>query len=45
MGNKNPFDGSFGTKTEYAIREFQGDNNLPVTGVVDSGTAKKLFGL
>lgn len=45
LGNKNPFDGSFGTKTEYAIREFQGDNNLPVTGVVDSDTAKKLFGL
>lgn len=45
LGSKNPFDGKFGVKTEQAVREFQTKNKLPASGIVDSDTAKKLFGI
>ena len=38
LGNNNPYDGKFGKLTEAAVTEFQSDNNLPVTGFVDSKT-------
>lgn len=35
-------DGSFGSATETAVRTFQTDEGLPVTGVVDAATADAL---
>ncbi len=37
-----PVDGKMGRKTENAIRKFQEDNNLSVTGKVDEETIQKL---
>jgi len=35
-------DGSYGKKTEKAVKDFQNDNNLKSTGNVDAGTLAKL---
>ncbi|MBD2056975.1 peptidoglycan-binding protein [Oculatella sp. FACHB-28] len=35
-------DGDFGANTESAVTRFQGDNNLPITGIVDPATFEKL---
>lgn len=45
LGSKNPYDGSFGTKTDTAVREFQADNSLPITGKIDAATWAKLLGV
>ena len=37
-------DGSFGSGTEKAVKDFQKKNSLPVTGVVDITTYKKILG-
>lgn len=37
-------DGSFGPNTDYALRTFQKDNALPVTGICDPQTVAKLKG-
>lgn len=37
-------DGSFGTNTEKAVKEWQKTNGLPETGVVDQAMWDKLFG-
>ena len=44
LGNKNPFDGSFGSMTKTAVQEFQKDRKLPSTGIVDADTWKELLG-
>jgi len=38
-----PIDGVFGPKTQIAVKDFQADVGLPITGVVDSATWKALF--
>ena len=38
-------DGSYGSGTETAVREFQTANGLPVTGTIDADTWQKLRGL
>ena len=45
IGNKNPLDGNFGPKVESAVRMFQQEHDLPVTGQVDESTWKKLLGV
>jgi hypothetical protein len=35
-------DGIFGSKTELALKQYQKDNGLPQTGVIDEATAKAL---
>lgn len=45
LGNNNPYDGNFGKLTDAAVREFQADNNLPITGDVDEQTWAKLLGI
>lgn len=45
LGSKNPYDGSFGPKTDAAVREFQADNSLPITGKVDEATWASLLGV
>ena len=37
-------DGDFGKKTENAIKEYQTDNGLEVTGTIDEATYEKLIG-
>ncbi len=44
LGSKNPFDGSFGSKTDAAVREFQADHGLTVDGIVGAKTWAKLLG-
>lgn len=44
LGTLNPFDGSFGAKTDAAARAFQADNGLTVDGVVGQQTWDKLLG-
>jgi peptidoglycan hydrolase-like protein with peptidoglycan-binding domain len=39
---EGPIDGVVGPRTRAGVREFQGDQNLPVTGKVDDKTAKSL---
>jgi hypothetical protein len=39
-----PIDGFFGYRTEKAVTDFQEDNEIETTGIVDDLTAKKLFG-
>ena len=45
IGNKNPLDGNFGPKVESAVRMFQQEHSLPVTGQVDEATWKQLLGV
>lgn len=40
--NPGPIDGVWGKKTQAAIREFQRNNGLPVTGRLDEETKKRL---
>lgn len=40
--NPGPVDGKLDNQTQNALREFQKQNNLPVTGSLDSQTAEKL---
>ena len=44
LGNKNPYDGKFGAKTDAAVREFQEDNNLTIDGEVGEETWAALLG-
>ncbi len=44
IGNKNPFDGNFGPMVDKAVRKFQKDMKLPVTGIVDGATWKAFMG-
>jgi Putative peptidoglycan binding domain len=37
-----PIDGILGSRTRTAIRQYQGDENLPVTGWLDADTARKV---
>ena len=37
-----PIDGILGSQTRSAIRQYQRDNNLPVTGQLDAETARKV---
>jgi peptidoglycan hydrolase-like protein with peptidoglycan-binding domain len=37
-----PLDGIWGSKTEEAVKEFQKDNNLPISGFLDDNTKRKL---
>lgn len=39
-----PIDGIYGDQTEQALRDYQGDRKLRVTGILDSSTRKSLFG-
>lgn len=46
--NSGPVDGVFGPITQHAVQQFQGANNLPVTGVTDPATWQNIlagFGL
>lgn len=38
-----PVDGIFGSRTTAAVREFQQEAGLPVTGIVDKGTWEAIF--
>ena len=38
FGYSGPIDGIFGPATEAVVRTFQGDNGLPVTGIVNEPT-------
>ena len=38
-------DGIFGLNTDYAVRRFQNQNSLPVTGQCDQATWEKLMGI
>jgi len=40
--NSGPLDGIWGSKTETAIKKFQQDKGLPITGKLDEGTKEKL---
>ena len=42
--NPGPIDGLWGPKTRGAVRQFQSENELPVTGLLDMKTRSKLFG-
>lgn len=44
LGEKNPVDGEFGTKTDAAVRAYQKDNSLTVDGIVGAKTWGKLLG-
>jgi peptidoglycan hydrolase-like protein with peptidoglycan-binding domain len=41
--NPGPIDGLWGPKTSSAVREFQMDNDLTVSGMLDMETRQKLF--
>lgn len=45
LGSLNPHDGSFGSKTEAAVRAFQKANSLTVDGIVGQQTWNKLLGI
>ena len=38
-----PIDGLWGPKTKSAVVQFQSDNELPATGMLDMKTRRKLF--
>jgi peptidoglycan hydrolase-like protein with peptidoglycan-binding domain len=40
-----PADGAMGRKTKEALKHFQEDNKLPISGVLDNQTEIKLFGI
>ena len=40
--NPGPIDGMFGPRTQTAIKAFQADNGLPVTGMIDEALAEQL---
>lgn len=43
LGIKLTVDGVYGTRTTTAVKAFQKDNGLPVTGIVDRNTWAALF--
>ena len=43
IGANNPIDGSFGPKTEAAVRAFQQEKGLPATGLTDRATWEALM--
>ncbi len=43
LGTKLTVDGVYGTRTTTAVKAFQKDNGLPVTGIVDRNTWAALF--
>lgn len=43
IGNKNPMDGKFGPLVEAAVRKFQQEKGLPVTGKTDEATWRALL--
>jgi murein L,D-transpeptidase YcbB/YkuD len=43
LGTKLTVDGVYGTRTTAAVKAFQKDNGLPVTGIVDRDTWAALF--
>lgn len=45
LGNNNPFDGKFQKLTDAAVREFQADNNLPITGKIKEAEWRLLLGI
>lgn len=45
LGSKNPIDGSFGSMTDTAVREYQRKNGLTVDGSVGKQTWSKLLGV
>ena len=45
LGDKNPIDGDFGTKTDSAVRSYQDKNGLTVDGIVGQNTWSKLLGV
>lgn len=45
LGNNNPIDGDFGSKTDGAVRAYQKKNGLTVDGVVGPKTWAKLLGV
>ena len=44
LGSLNPIDGSFGSKTDTAVRDYQKANGLAVDGIVGEQTWRKLLG-
>ena len=44
LGDNNPFDGNFGSKTDTAVKGYQNKNGLTADGVVGEKTWKKLLG-
>lgn len=44
LGTKNPIDGSFGTKTDAAVRAYQKTKGLTVDGIVGAKTWTSLLG-
>lgn len=44
LGSRNPYDGSFGSMTDAAVREYQADNGLYIDGEVGAKTWAKLLG-
>ncbi len=40
--NPGPIDGMYGPRTQAAIKAFQADNSLPVTGMIDEALAEQL---
>ena len=45
LGDKNPFDGDFGSKTDVAVRAFQKAHGLAMDGIVGAKTWAKLMGV
>ena len=43
LGSRNPIDGSFGSKTDAAVRKYQSANKLTVDGIVGEKTWAKLL--
>lgn len=43
IGNKNPMDGKFGPKVEAALRSFQQEKGLPISGKTDKATWQALL--
>ncbi len=45
LGSKNPMDGSFGSKTDAALRQYQSQNGLYCDGIAGKKTWARLLGL
>ena len=44
LGSNNPIDGSFGSKTDAAVRAYQKSKGLTVDGIVGAKTWGSLLG-